>query len=486
MAYRQARALLVIATVAFLLVVGCGRSDLTVYVWGDGGPDVIDAGGCGAMSCASGCCDPSGTCRSGTELNACGFGGMACADCQAMGDAFCNPQVKACGNTEPDGGTCDAATCPSGCCTTFMGQPACVSGSSSLACGTGGVACVNCTASGELCDPSAKTCVSAPCGPNDCNGCCAGGSCVAMETDKQCGTGGLSCSDCASMGEFCNTSTGLCVSVMPLCGPMNCKGCCAGDVCVTSESDTQCGVGGLACTDCAGMGDTCSGGTCVTTCNAKTCPGCCESGTCFAGFVDSRCGSGGAACADCSSMMATCDTLATPRVCSGMTTCPAAYGGCATSVSTPVLSTSPGACKASDLADAKAACSTGFGSAPCDSFIASEPSIDASCATCLTPFYHALQDGQGIFNCVSPYVSSTCNHDTGCIDDCETQSCDMCPKGSIASCKSSVAMTQCATYWSSASCIASALFGGASFCSPTMYGGNYGAWLAGVGAKYCL
>ena len=462
---------------------GCGRSDLTNYVWDSGVSDVIDSGACGATTCPSGCCDPSGTCRSGTELNACGFGGTTCNDCQAEGFDFCDSQVKACGNVQP---SCNAADCPTGCCTTFNGQPACVSGASSLACGSGGVVCVDCTATGQQCDPGSKSCVSAPCGPNNCKGCCAGSTCVPTESDSQCGTGGLACTNCSAMNEFCNQATGLCVSQPPMCGPMSCTGCCAGDICVTSEGNTQCGVGGMACTDCTTSGDVCTGGTCTSTCDPMSCPGCCLTNTCYAGFVDNRCGSGGAACIDCTATMTTCDTLATPRVCKGTTTtCPATYGSCASTVTTPVLSVTTGACAATDLADAQAACTTGFGSAPCQSFIATEPSINAACAACLTPFYYDLTAGEGIFNCVSPYVTSTCNHDTGCVDDCETQSCSGCPSSSVQSCKTSVTMGQCSTYWSSATCIGSALFGTASFCSPTGYGGNYGSWLAGVGKHYC-
>ena len=484
MAYKRFGTAALAVFFVLLLAAGCGRSDLTAYVWGDGGVDSGDSGACGPSTCPTGCCDPSGQCRTGTEYNACGFGGVACTDCQAGGFNFCDPQVKTCGNKQP---TCDATSCGSGCCTTYEGQPACVAGTSSLACGNGGAQCTNCTTTGEACNPATQACVSAPCGPNDCLGCCAGSACVPGQTNTQCGSGGLSCTDCTTTGELCNPSNGQCQKNPPVCGPMNCTGCCAGDTCITSTSDTQCGAGGLACTDCATSGETCSGGTCVSACNSVTCPGCCETGVCTAGFVDSACGSGGAICTDCTASAETCDTLATPRVCTGTTsTCPATYGGCGSGVTTPVLTATPGACGASDLANASAACKTGFGSAPCQSFVSIEPTINPSCATCLTPFYSELNDGTGIFNCVSPYVSSTCDHTTGCISDCENQSCDGCPFGSVQSCKSSVQTGQCSSYWSGAGCVASALFGKANFCSPTAYGGNYGAWLAGVAGHYCL
>ena len=468
-------------------VAACGRSDLGLYTWGDGGPDAKvdanpDAGGCNAATCPTGCCDPSGTCRTGTELNACGFAGAACTDCQKDGFDFCDGQAHACGTVGPK---CDLSTCPQGCCTTFNGQPACLSGQSSLACGNSGQKCVDCTQSGELCDPSAKTCKQAPCGPNNCKGCCAGSTCVNAESDKQCGIGGLSCTDCTAQKAFCDQTSGQCVNVQPLCNATNCKGCCAGDLCITSQSDTQCGLGGITCTDCAQQGGTCQNGTCGTTCTAQNCPGCCQAGTCFAGFVDSRCGSGGATCVDCTAQASVCDTLVTPRTCKSQSTCPQPYGSCPSSVSTPVLPVTKGMCSATDLQDAQAACSTGFGSSACQSYFATLPQIDATCAKCLAPFDYALQDGVGIFNCVSPYVGSTCNHDTGCVTDCETQSCSQCPQSAVQQCDQQVLQGQCQTYLFQSQCVGQALFGPASFCSPQQYQGNYGSWLAAVGAHYC-
>jgi hypothetical protein len=485
MPYRFVRTIIALALATLAVAAGCGRSDLTVYVWGDGSTADVqnDGGACNATTCPTGCCDPSGVCRDGTELNACGFGGVSCNDCQAQNFDFCDSQNHACGNVQPK---CDVTTCPSGCCTLFNGQQACVSGVSSLACGNGGQQCSDCTQNGQVCDPSKQACVNAPCGPNNCKGCCAGTTCVNAETDSQCGTGGLSCTDCTQQKELCNTSTGQCTNTQPLCTPQNCKGCCSGDICVTSETDKQCGLGGGACTDCTQKSQTCNAGTCTSPCNANTCVGCCQTGTCFAGFLDSRCGSAGATCADCTQQQSTCDTLATPRVCkSQQTTCPASYTSCPSSVTTPVLSVNKGQCAASDLADAKAACTLGFNSVACQSFFQTEQSINAACAKCLTPFEYNFQDGQGIFNCVSPFVTSTCNHNTGCIDDCLTQSCDQCPTSAIQQCKNQVAQGQCSTYLQGAQCIGTALFGQGSFCNPQQYQGNYGSWLAGVGAHYC-
>jgi len=483
MTYRFVRALTAIAFATLGVVAGCGRSDIVPYTWDSGVPDGGDAGTCNATTCPTGCCDATGTCRQGTELNACGFGGASCSDCEQQGYDFCDSQAHACGNLQP---TCDVTSCPAGCCTLYNGQVACVSGASSLACGSGGETCTDCTQNGQECDPSSHACVSAPCGPNNCKGCCDGATCVSTQTDTECGTGGLSCSNCTQQNLFCNASDGKCEAQPPKCDPTTCTGCCAGDVCVTSPSDTQCGTNGAACTDCTTSGETCNAGTCVSTCTAQSCPGCCQAGTCFAGFVDSRCGSGGAACVDCTQQQTTCDTLATPRVCdSQQTTCPATYGSCGSSVSTPVLSATPNQCSASDLQDAQAACTLGLGSAACQSFIQTEQQINAACAKCLVPFEYALTDGTGIFNCVSPYVGSTCNHSTGCATDCLTQSCDQCTASLKQQCETQVEQGQCASYLQGVTCIGTALFGQGKFCNPQQYGGNFGSWLAGVGAHYC-
>ncbi|HEX4512559.1 MAG TPA: hypothetical protein VH054_03455 [Polyangiaceae bacterium] len=486
MTYKLLRTLIAGLFATLVVAAGCGRSDLTVYTFGDGSVADVqnDGGACNATTCPTGCCDASGVCRDGTELNTCGFGAATCNDCQAEHFDFCDSQAHACGNVQP---TCDVTSCPSGCCTLFNGQQACVSGVSSLACGSGGQECSDCTTNGQVCDPTKQACVNAPCGPNNCKGCCNGTTCVGAESDTQCGTGGLSCTDCTQQKELCNTSTGQCTTTPPQCTPQNCKnGCCSGDTCVTSEADTQCGVGGGACTDCTQKTETCNAGTCTAACNPQTCVGCCQTGTCFAGFVDSRCGSAGASCVDCTQQKSTCDTLATPRVCkTQQTTCPAAYTSCPSSVTTPVLSPNKSQCSASDLQDAKAACTLGFASASCQLFFQTEPQINKACATCLAPFEFALTDGTGIFNCVSPFVASNCNHDTGCISDCETTSCDQCPSNAVQQCEAQVAQGQCATYVQGASCVGTALFGNGSFCNPQTYQGNYGSWLAGVGAHYC-
>ncbi len=72
------------------------------------------------------------------------------SQCNAVNN-FCQDagQATDAGLTTDSGATCDAVTCSTGCCDrTGACQP---SGSANNACGTGGGACVDCTATGRVC-----------------------------------------------------------------------------------------------------------------------------------------------------------------------------------------------------------------------------------------------------------------------------------------------------------------------------------------------
>lgn len=87
-----------------------------------------------------------------------------------------------------------------------------------------------------------------------------------------------------------------------VCDNVSCDGCCRGTMCLPGDSSTACGTGGLTCSECA-AGDTCDGGVC-SGCNATTCPdGCCSGSTCNPMGIDS-CGIGGAACSPCDMLRA--------------------------------------------------------------------------------------------------------------------------------------------------------------------------------------
>lgn len=485
------------ALAALVPAVGCGRSGLDDYLPTDAGldakldspiPDGGDGGACSPATCPNGCC-AGGVCRTGNEFAACGAGGQACDDCAAANYDYCDPDLRQCAKDQP---TCDSISCPTGCCLVFNGKNVCVTGTSGVACGTGGSACADCNAKGAVCDTGSHACVAPTCGPQNCKGCCAGNVCVAGTDVKTCGVGGLQCADCASKGQTCDTQTGTCFGPPPTCNAQNCpNGCCQGNVCIAPTSDKACGKPGAQCQDCTPQGGKCQTGACVVppTCTVQNCAaGCCSGNICYAGFLNNRCGSGGNACADCTVKASTCNTGVTPRVCnSQQTTCPAAYPSCPANTTTPILPVTKGVCGAPDLADAKQACQGGAGTFACDQFFATIASINPACGKCLAPFDYPFQEATGIYNCVAPYVGAQCDHATGCATQCQDTSCAQCPANSTSSCRTSVRQGgQCQTYFQQTQCVINGLFGQGQFCSPQTYQGNYGNWLAGVGAHYCL
>lgn len=484
-----------VAAAATLAFAGCGRSNIDDYAQREGGlPDGGgdgqsegggDGGTCNAANCPTGCCDSNNQCRLGTDIAACGAAGQKCEDCVADGFDQCEPNLKACIKKTP---TCDVTSCPNGCCGTFMGVDTCFSGVSSLACGTGGQKCADCTSTNETCDGTTHKCVAQACGPQNCNGCCLGNVCQQGLQDNACGLGGFQCQNCSGMNQFCDQ--GKCSNVPPKCGPNNCKGCCDGNgTCQGGAIDTQCGVGGGACANCQAQQQICTNGACAAPpCSPQNCTGCCGGGACNAGFSNGSCGSGGAQCANCTSMMTTCDTLSNPRVCKNqMSTCPAPYGQCPLNVTTTPPPVSKGACTAIDLQDARAACAQGRNTPTCRQFWTFILQQKPNCGKCLSPFDYDFFDLTGIYNCVAPYVGANCNHSTACVADCVTKSCSQCSMQALPQCQTQVKQQngQCLPYVQQTQCIAQALFGMASFCSPQQYMGNYGAWLQGVGNRYC-
>lgn len=123
---------------------------------------------------------------------------------------------------------------------------------------------------------------------------------------------------------FFGTLAGLLVALAPSCGPVKngCSsvtcptGCCASDgSCKTGGSnttDTSCGLGGLACSDCTASGKTCFNGVCTGGsgggggsggCNASNCNGCCtgtsSTSVCFDPPTRTNCGAAGSLCQTC-------------------------------------------------------------------------------------------------------------------------------------------------------------------------------------------
>ncbi len=197
---------------------------------------------CGPTNC-NGCCK-NNKCETGGANGACGKSGAACEDCAAKGQT-CDGSTRACKRSTP---TCGPSNC-NGCCKNNK----CETGAASSACGKGGAACADCASSGKTCDSSTRTCKSTgpSCGPTTCAGCCKNKSCFAGNTASACGKNATPCVDCTASGRVCDSSTGNCKTSGPTtCTPSNCTGCCNGTKCELGFSKTACGKGGQACKQC--------------------------------------------------------------------------------------------------------------------------------------------------------------------------------------------------------------------------------------------
>jgi hypothetical protein len=308
--YRWALFFAAIAS-GLLLFAGCGRSALDERPLFDGGipegstdgnPDVDappDGGTCSPETCPTGCCDGSGVCRAGSDLQACGSFGQACSDCPSLGFDFCDQRVHACGKTAS---SCAPATCPTGCCES--GE--CLAGIDPNECGIKAETCQHCAAQGLSCDPASRTCTGNKCGPATCKGCCIGDLCVDGTQPTSCGRAGQQCQNCEAEGTTCQpTSPGGICEGQPSCGPQNCPGCCLGNVCVKGIDQSACGLAGQQCQNCANLGLTCDpattgGGFCAKpTCGPNNCRGCCQGNMCLTGSDTFACGVGGFQCQAC-------------------------------------------------------------------------------------------------------------------------------------------------------------------------------------------
>jgi hypothetical protein len=428
---------------------------------------------CNAQNCGFGCCEGN-VCVTGSSNTACGFGGQSCQDCQAFGDV-CQGQVCQ-GQTQ-----CNAQTCGFGCCQGNF----CVTGSLDTECGFGGQSCQDCQAFGETCQgqvcQGGGTCNAQTCP----NGCCLGGACIPGTLDNACGFGGQACQNCQTFGDVCQGQ--ICVSSAG-CNASNCFGCCEGNVCVPGTASNACGFGGEQCTNCQGFGDICEGQQCQSACNGGNCQGCCDANQmCQPGFLNNQCGGFGAPCADCTALNppSTCnDSVNPPQCASQQMVCPSPYPGCGAppeGVAAPMT-----ACTSSDLQNAAAACAGGAATTACQNFFNFLFSQAPACGQCLSSFDYDFVAQQGVFDCVAPFVPAACNQTDACDYDCATQSCGSCPdQTSYDTCLSSVGTGQCSNYQQSANaCLMNAYANGGSFCNPSGYA-NFGAWLQGVGAYYC-
>ncbi len=425
---------------------------------------------CSPGTC-QGCCEGN-ACVSGTSQFACGIGGLACQTCNG-GQTCTNQQCVS-------GSTCGPDNC-TGCCVGNF----CLPGNQNFACGAGGGTCEVCISFGDTCQNSA--CVGATaCSPQNCPGCCTSTGCVGGTSDTQCGAAGGQCQDCTAQGETCQNEA---CAPLVTCGPQNCPGCCEGNTCMFGGDPAACGFGGLQCQDCSAFGQTCTNGTCQSSCNQFNCAGCCDANQqCQPGFLDAQCGGQGNACVNCTTLNppSTCDGSVSPAACKGQeTTCPSTYGGCTAPPTQPPFPQA--VCSNNDLSNAAAACASDPYTTECFNFFNVEFQTNSACASCLQPFDYEFADGEGVYACVAPYVSAACDAATACAFDCESQSCGTCTDTpTYQACRNTVdgPTGQCAKYQAGASCDASALSGPAAFCNPSGYA-SYGAWLQAVGSHYC-
>lgn len=433
-----------------------------------GGGQCIGTVSCGPANCG-GCCDQFGSCRTGTDDSACGVAGGACSECDQFGES-CDPSSRTCAPT-----TCDASSCPFGCCQngvcidTFPGDSLC---------GLGGGQCQTCT-NGQICD-GAGTCIdNSACGFASCpTGCCVNDICAVGTQNTACGSSGAQCQNCTNLGETCQGQA----CTAPVCSPANCPfGCCSNGVCVGGNSDGACGIGGKTCSSCDAT-QTCSGNTCVQKCTAATCPnGCCQNNTCVAGISNDACGTGGVACSSCTADGAFCDGLVTPRRCSdNQSTCPASYGKCPGGTTEAVIKSAQGVCTDQELNAAQIACAD-----PTSQLCQTAISVAGACGTCMSAFAHPFSERTGLYACAAAFVQKPCRDNLGCAVDCATSSCNGCSTSATASCYTLVDSNngQCNSFAQAASCADTALAAG-QLCSQFSYA-DFGTWFSAVGAHFC-
>jgi hypothetical protein len=147
----------------------------------------------------------------------------------------------------------------------------------------------------------------------------------------------------------------------------------------------------------------------------------------------------------------------------------------------PAPTVAPGACHSFDLTDAATACVAGAQTVDCQNFFSAEFGVNANCANCLTQFDVDFVDLTGIYLCAEPIVSASCDTFTGCASDCLNVACAACEE---TTCDSTAIAGECSSFVDSGNACIAASPAANALCAQSSYP-NFGAWLAGVGAKYC-
>jgi hypothetical protein len=392
--------------------------------------------------------------------------------------------------------SCDATTCPIGCCDS---NGVCQSGASSDACGMSGRACEACTASGAQCfgQRCAEGLEAGVCNAETCpTGCCQSGLCRPGVTGVACGGSGMDCQNCLSIDLICsNQQCAPDPGAAPACNPTNCNcGCCDDrGKCLAGLDAGQCGTGGRRCVDCSTNGNECLDGVCTLPDGGKpcsqTCAGCCDAaGACQPGFTDSQCGQIGGTCLDCTSLSpaSTCDVNVSPRTCVSLQSqCPGNYPSCPASLQEPAP-LSQKVCSSVEIQNAAAGCAGGPDTVGCNAFFNLEAAANAACSGCLQQFNYKFADGIAIRLCIEPFVDAACNHNSACLLECVEEACYSClDTPSAVLCATQVQSGACAPYYHDDGCVTDALNGAGAVCNPATYAGSYRAWFQAVAGLYC-
>ncbi len=378
-------------------------------------------GGAGSpqTACAAtcpGCCSADGQCRPGTTIGACGKDGATCLACDQLGF---DCQSGVCAGVKP---LCDAKTCATGCCDA---SGDCRTGDTSDACGGGGAACANCVAEGKGCVSGACQGAPPPCSPSTCAGCCdASGACQAGTATSACGAGGKACEACAGPQATCAQPGGYCAA-FPACGPVTCPdGCCDADGnCVGGKESASCGQKGQACQNCAAASQECAPqGFCFTGkhCGPDNCAGCCTlTGECVAGSANDACGQYGSICSSCAGG-AECKGF----VCDSGAKCPAAYAGCSPQAMTQPATQSK-VCSSFELATMEKQCGNGADEKACGEFLQQLMLSNAACYNCTSQFFGNEGYVRCLAAFMTPYCNHQLTCASECSDvTCGDLSCD--------------------------------------------------------------
>lgn len=170
-------------------------------------------GACYGGVCCEGCMEGS-TCRTGSELSACGIRGTACEDCEALA------------------GECNVPTCTAATTSCQLARVADGTPCSSGVCRSG--SCASCGGDGDLCCAGDSCSTGLTCESGRCRGCGGSGEacCGGLTCDGALVCSAGMCSPCGGRGQPCCGSS---------CGAsLVCVGPAAGRTC-------QCGLPGQPC-----------------------------------------------------------------------------------------------------------------------------------------------------------------------------------------------------------------------------------------------